>query len=142
MNILDWTVIASFTALVIGMSWRIGRRQKNQSDYYLGARSIPFWLVGSSLAANQVSAISLVGAPAFIALKAGGGLRWLQYELAIPLAMLFIILVLLPAYSKLGGSTIYEYLEHRFGKTARYALGLVFLISRSLGAGVVLLATS
>ncbi len=142
MNSFDWTVIASVTALVIGMSWLIGRRQKNQSDYYLGGRSIPFWLVGSSLAANQVSAISLVGAPAFIALKAGGGLRWLQYELAIPLAMLFIILVLLPAYSKLGGSTIYEYLEHRFGKTARYAIGLVFLISRSLGAGVVLLATS
>ncbi len=142
MNSFDWAVIAAITALVIGMSWQVGRRQKNQADYYLAGRSIPFWLAGSSLAANQVSAISLVGAPAFIALKAGGGLRWLQYELAIPLAMLFIISVLLPAYSRLGGSTIYEYLEHRFGKTARYALGLVFLVSRSLGAGVVLLATS
>lgn len=142
MNILDWMVIASITALVIGMSWLVGRRQKNQSDYYLGGRSIPFWLAGASLAANQVSAISLVGAPAFIALKTGGGLRWLQYELAIPLAMLFIISFLLPAYSRLGGATIYEYLEHRFGKTSRYALGFVFLLSRSLGAGVVLLATS
>jgi len=142
MNILDWTIIASVTALVIVMSWLVGRRQKDQTDYYLGGRKIPYWLAGSSLAANQVSAISLVGAPAFIALKAGGGLRWLQYELAVPLAMLFIASVLLPAYSRLGGATIYEYLGHRFGKTARHTLALVFLVSRSLGAGVVLLATS
>ncbi|MDI9426246.1 MAG: sodium/solute symporter [Spirochaetota bacterium] len=142
MNILDWAIISALTALILGMSYMVGRRQKDQSDYYLGGRRISYWLAGSSLAANQVSAISLVGAPAFIALKAGGGLRWLQYELAVPLAMLGIIALFLPAYSRLGGATIYEYLEERFGKTSRYTLSMVFLISRSLGAGVVLLATS
>ena len=142
MNILDWAIISALTALVLGMSYMVGRRQKDQSDYYLGGRRISYWLAGSSLAANQVSAISLIGAPAFIALKAGGGLRWLQYELAVPLAMLGIIALFLPAYSRLGGATIYEYLEERFGKTSRYTLSMIFLISRSLGAGVVLLATS
>ncbi len=125
MNILDWMVIASITALVIGMSWLVGRRQKNQSDYYLGGRSIPFWLAGASLAANQISAISLVGAPAFIALKTGGGLRWLQYELAIPLAMLFIISFLLPAYFARRRHDI-RYLEHRLGKSRGTRSGSCF----------------
>ncbi len=142
MGLLDWTITGLYTLSVIVMSFLVGRRQKSREDYFLGGRKVPYWLVGSSLMANQVSAISLIGAPAFIAVRAGGGLRWLQYELAIPLAMVFIMLVLVPVYWKTGGITIYEYLERRFGTAARSALSLVFLISRSMGAGVILLATS
>ncbi len=134
-------MIASITALVIGMSWLVGRRQKT-SPTTTWEEKHPL-LAGRRIAgANQISAISLVRRTGLFALKTGGGLRWLQYELAIPLAMLFIISFLLPAYSRLGGATIYEYLEHRFGKISRVRAGFVFLLSRSLGAGVVLLATS
>ncbi len=61
----------------------------------------------------------------------------------MPLAMIVIIMVLLPVYWRRGGTTIYEYLEGRFGAPSRLAMGFIFLVrSRSLGAGVILLATS
>ena len=55
------------------------------------------WPIALSIMATQVSAVSLIGAPAFVALKPGGGLRWLQYELAVPIALIALILVVRPA---------------------------------------------
>ncbi len=142
MELIDWLVLITYIILVIGMSYLIGRKQKNQEDYYLGGRRIGAWQVGSSLMANQVSAISLIGAPAFIAIRAEGGLTWLQYELAVPLAMIFIIAFLVPLFWKTGGITIYTYLERRFGLAARTLVGMIFLVSRSMATGVALLTTS
>jgi SSS family solute:Na+ symporter len=95
-----------------------------------------------SILANQVSAVSLVGAPAFVALREGGGLRWLQYELALPLAMLLLVAALVPALRSVPGSSIYAYAEARFGRDARRALAGAFLLSRGLSLGVILYATS
>jgi SSS family transporter len=138
---IDWIILFLYIVVIIMMSWLIGRRQKSQEDYYLGGRVMPAWQIAFSVMATQVSAISLIGAPAFIALKANGGLVWLQYEFAIPLAMMLIMLVLIPLYHKTRGITIYEYLEKRFGKMTRMLISAVFLISRGLGSGVALLAT-
>ena len=71
---LDWIIVIIYISIIIGMSYIIGRSQRNQEDYYLGSRSLPYWQVSFSLMANQVSAISLIGAPAFIAIKNNGGL--------------------------------------------------------------------
>ena len=141
MTQLDWGVLVIYIAGIVGMAAMIGRKQKSQEDYYLGGRQIPSWQVALSVMATQVSAISLIGAPAFIALKSGGGLVWLQYEFAVPLAMILIMLILVPIYHRMKSITIYEYLEVRFGVTARSLISLVFLLSRGLGTGVALLAT-
>ncbi len=142
MTIYDWIVIFIYLSIVVGISYAIGKKQKNQEDYYIAGKTLKYWQVGSSLVANQVSAISLVGVPAFIAIKRGGGLKWLQYEFAVPLSMVVIILVLIPVYRKKLKISIYEYLEQRFGSFSRSLLSFVFLISRSLASGVALLATS
>jgi SSS family transporter len=142
MALLDWLIIAATIVLVIRVGYRLSLRQHDEIDYFLGGRRIPGWPVGLSLLANQVSAISLVGAPAFIAVKAGGGLRWLQYELAVPLAMVAIIVILLPLFRNSRSISIYHYLEERFGPLLRLLVTLVFLLSRSLGSGVILLATA
>lgn len=142
MAALDWLILAATAALAVGIGARLSRRQEDEVDYFLGGRRLRGWQVGLSLVANQVSAISLVGAPAFIAVKANGGLRWLQYELAVPLAMAFILVVLLPLFRGMGAISIYRYLDERFGPRLRLLVTLVFLASRSLGSGVVLLATS
>ena len=141
MTPIDWTILAFYLVFIVGMSWWIGRRQRSQEDYYLGGRSMPSWQIALSVMATQVSAISLIGAPAFIALRSGGGLVWLQYEFAIPLAMMLIMLVLVPIYHQTRAVTIYEYLERRFGSATRTTISLVFLVSRGLGSGVALLAT-
>lgn len=142
MTIIDWIVLSGYILLMIGLGGWVGRRQHSQRDYYLGGQAVPPWQVALSVLATQVSAISLVSAPAFVALRPGGGLVWLQYEFAIPLAMIGVMVWLVPAYRRTGGVTIYEYLEGRFGAATRSAVGLVFLVSRGLGAGVALLATA
>jgi hypothetical protein len=77
---------------------------------------------------------TMVGAPAFVALREGGGLRWLQYELALPLAMVVLIVMFLPALRSVPGSSIYAYAEQRFGHPTRQALAGSFLLSRGLSA--------
>jgi SSS family solute:Na+ symporter len=141
MATIDWIILIAYILLIISISWFIGRRQKSQEDYYLGGRSMKPWQIALSVMATQVSAISLIGAPSFIALKLNGGLVWLQYEFAIPLAMMLIMFILVPLYHKTRAITIYEYLENRFGKSTRTTISAVFLISRGLGSGVALLAT-
>jgi len=141
MNSLDWIILFLYILFIIGMGWYVGKKQTSREDYYLGGRRMPPWQIGLSIMATQVSAISLIGAPAFIALKGNGGLVWLQYEFAIPLAMIAIMLVLVPVFRKTRAITIYEYLELRFNENVRTVVSLIFLISRGLGAGVALLAT-
>lgn len=142
MTTVDWIVLGGYILLMLGLGGWVGRRQHTQRDYYLGGQAVPPWQVALSVLATQVSAISLVSAPAFIALRTGGGLVWLQYEFAIPLAMIGVMVWLVPAYRRTGGMTIYEYLDQRFGPATRAAVSLVFLVSRGLGAGVALLATA
>ena len=141
MAVLDWSILTLYILLIIGMSWYVGRNQKSQDDYYLGGRRMPAWQIAFSVMATQVSAISLIGAPAFVAVRQGGGLVWLQYEFAIPIAMIVIMLVLIPVYHRMKGITIYQYLENRFGRETRLGISAVFLLSRGLGSGVALLAT-
>ena len=87
----------AYLAGLVGLSWAIARRQRTGDDYFLAGRSMGTAPLAASILANQASAVSLVGAPAFVALREGGGLRWLQYELAVPIAMLALIAFLLPA---------------------------------------------
>src|SRR5688572_28713546 len=85
---LDYLVLAVYGAAMVVLAVVVGRKQESRADYYLAGRSVPAWQIAASILASQISAASLVGGPAFVALKEGGGLVWLQYELAIPLAMI------------------------------------------------------
>ncbi len=139
---VDWAIVLAYIGGIVGLSWAIARRQRTGTDYFLAGRDMGALPLGASILANQASAISLVGAPAFVALREGGGLRWLQYELALPLAMLLLIAWLLPALRSVPGASIYQYAELRFGRGTRRALAAAFLLSRGLALGVVLYASS
>jgi SSS family solute:Na+ symporter len=139
---LDVAVVLVYLAGIVGMSFAFARRQRTGGDYFLAGRRMGRVPLALSIVANQVSAVSLVGAPAFVALRDGGGLRWLQYELALPLAMLLLVAALLPALRSVPGSSIYAYAEARFGRDARRALAGAFLLSRGLSLGVILYAAS
>lgn len=86
--------------------------------------------------ATQLSAISFVSAPAFVALKAGGGMKWLSFEFSVPLAMFFLMIVLIPPLFRSGVVSIYEFVERRFDASTRLLLSIVFQISRALATGV------
>ena len=139
---IDVGIVIFYLAGVVGVSYAIARRQHDGVDYFLAGRRLRGSTLAISILANQASAVSLVGAPAFVALREGGGLRWLQYELALPVAMLVLIVLLLPALRSVPGSSIYAYAEQRFGRRTRQALAASFLLSRGLSLGVILYASA
>jgi SSS family transporter len=139
---LDLSILGAYLALVVLMSYAFARRQRTGDDYFLAGRRMGGTVLALSILANQASAVSLVGAPAFVALGAGGGLRWLQYELGLPLAMLALVVLLLPALRSVPGSSIYRYADGRFGAPTRRLLAGAFLLTRGLSLGVILYASS
>lgn len=136
MNYLDWIVIAVYIAFLIALSFYLSKKQKNIEDYYLGGRTIPWWAIGVSTMATQLGAISFISAPAFVALKPGGGLKWLGFEFAVPLAMVFIMIFIIPVIHRTGSISLYEYLEKRFDVSTRTIVSIIFQISRALATGV------
>ena len=136
MNQLDWAVIALYIVGLIAFSSFLSRGQQDPEDYFLGGRNLPWWAIALSTMATQLSAISFISAPAFVALREGGGLIWLGYEFAVPLAMIFIMIVILPFLHRQHFVSIYEYLERRFDRGTRTLISIIFQISRALATGV------
>jgi SSS family solute:Na+ symporter len=86
--------------------------------------------------ATQCSTNSILGAPAFIAFSLGGGLIWMQYELALPFAMAIVLLFLYPTLRALKLVSIYAFLEERFDRSTRLTLSATFQIIRALATSV------
>lgn len=133
---LDWTVIGVYLLGLILFSVFLSRRQHSRADYYVGGRAIGVWPIAISTMATQCSTNSILGAPAFVAFSAGGGLVWLQYELAVPLAMLAIMVFLLPVFRAMHLVSVYEYLERRFDLKTRLALSGLFQLIRAFATAV------
>ncbi|MDX1672560.1 MAG: sodium:solute symporter [Balneolaceae bacterium] len=142
MNYLDWLVVGFYVVMLITISYYLSKGQETTDDYYLGGRTFRWWQVGLSTMATQLGAVSFISAPAFAGLREGGGLQWLTYEFAVPLAMLFLMLVIFPPLYKSGIVSIYEYLERRFGTSTRLILSIVFQFSRAFAAGITVYAVA
>jgi SSS family solute:Na+ symporter len=142
MTLLDWSIIITYLLAMIALSVYLGRGQSSQEDYFVGGRKLPWWAVGLSTMATQTSAISFISIPAFVAVRSRGGLTWLQYELAVPLAIMLVMAFLLPFFRRLRLVSVYEYLELRFHPSVRRLVSLVFLVSRGLGTGVAVYASA
>jgi len=140
MNYIDWLIIAVYGAGLIGISIYLSKNQEDTNDYFLGGRSFSWWPVGLSSMATQLGSISFISAPAFVGFREGGGMIWLTYEFAVPLAMILLITVIFPPLYKSGITSIYEYLEQRFGYGTRALLSLVFQFSRAFAAGITIYA--
>lgn len=133
---LDWLVIALYITFLVGFAWWLSRRQESRVDYYVGGRNVHPWPVALSIMATQCSTNSILGAPAFVAFAAGGGLVWLQYELAVPLAMIALILFVTPLFRQLQLISVYAYLEQRFDLKTRLTLSGLFLFIRAFATSV------
>jgi SSS family transporter len=139
-NVLDWLVIFLYFAGIVGFAAYCGRGQKNAHDYFLAGRKIKWWQSGVSTMATQLSAVSFVSAPAFVALKSGGGLKWLAYEFAVPFSLVLVMAVMIPVLHRKNHISIYAYLEDRFDPGVRALVSILFLLGRGCATGVALLA--
>ncbi|MCK0068486.1 sodium:solute symporter family transporter [Kordiimonas laminariae] len=141
MDFLDYAIIAGYLIALLGMGYFF-KENTDKKDYFLGGRSMGTVPLTLSTMATQLSAISFISAPAFVGLKSGGGMVWLAYEFAVPLAMILLLMFILPPLYRSGVVSIYEYLEGRFGISTRMLISTVFQISRSFGTGIMVYATA
>lgn len=139
MNAIDYMVVAVYLCALLLFGFAL-RKQSNEGDYFLGGRSMGWFPLTLSTMATQLSAISFVSAPAFVGLREGGGLKWLTYELSLPLAMILVMFVIAPALYKAGIVSIYDYLEKRFGQSTRILISASFQIVRSFATGIMVYA--
>ncbi len=135
MNWLDYSIVVLYIVFFLGMGFFF-KDNKDSKDYFLGGKSMGWFPLSLSTMATQLSAISFISAPAFVGLKLGGGMKWLTFEFAVPLAMIFIMIVIIPPLFRSGVVSIYEFVEKRFSTSTRLILSVVFQISRALGTGV------
>jgi SSS family transporter len=135
MNWLDYSIIITYILFFLGMGYFF-KENKNSNDYFLGGKSMGWFPLSLSTMATQLSAISFISAPAFVGLKLGGGMKWLTFEFAVPIAMLAIMIFIIPPLFRSGVVSIYEFVEKRFSVSTRLILSIVFQISRALGTGV------
>ena len=139
MNILDYIVVAAYLGGLLLFGFML-RKQSSEGDYFLGGRTMGWFPLSLSTMATQLSAISFISAPAFVGLREGGGLTWLAYEFAVPLAMILVMFVIAPALYRAGVVSIYDYLERRFSRSTRILISLFFQIVRSFATGIMLYA--
>lgn len=135
MNWLDYAIIVTYILFFLGLGFFF-KDNKDSKDYFLGGKSLGWFPLSLSTMATQLSAISFISAPAFVGLKLGGGMKWLTFEFAVPLAMIFIMIIIIPPLFRSGVVSIYEFVEQRFAPSTRLILSIVFQISRALGTGV------
>ena len=141
MNALDYAIIVAYLAILLGLGYFF-KEQHSKKDYFLGGRQLGVIPLTLSTMATQLSAISFISAPAFVGLREGGGMVWLSYEFAVPLAMLLLMVYVLPALYRSGVLSIYDFLESRFGLSTRLLISFVFLISRAFGTSIAIYATA
>ena len=133
----DWIVlVATLAAIVIFGVWK-GRRQKRLAQYLLADRQLQWYTVALSVMATQASAITFLSTPGQAYTD---GMRFVQFYLGLPIAMVILSITAVPIYHRLKVFTAYEYLETRFGLPTRALLAGIFLLQRGLGTAMTLYA--
>ena len=137
MSTLDWTVLLIYLAGIVVFGYWVGRNNRKLDDFFLAGREMPWWAVGLSVMATQISAITFVGTTGQ---GYGDGMRFLVVYFALPFAMVILCLTLVPFFYRAKVFTAYEYLEQRFDLKTRTITSLLFLLQRGLAVGITLYA--
>lgn len=139
MRFLDWAVVVAYLVYIIWDGVRMTKYSDRVEGYFLADRSLPWWAVGLSVMATQLSAITLVGTTGQ---AYADGMRFIQFYYGLPLAMVILCITAVPFFYRAKVFTAYEYLERRFDARTRSLTSLCFLVSRGLGVGVIIAAPS
>jgi Na+/proline symporter len=139
MRFLDWAIVVAYLVYVILDGVRKTKGSDKIEGYFLANRGLPWWAVGLSVMATQMSAITLVGTTGQ---AYSDGMRFIQFYYGLPLAMVILCITLVPFFYRAKVYTAYEYLEKRFDAKTRSLTSFFFLMSRALSVGVVIAAPS
>ena len=139
MHWLDWAIVATYLVYIVYDGLRLTKKSDEIEGYFLASRSLPWWAVGLSVMATQLSAITLVGTTGQ---AYSDGMRFIQFYFGLPFAMVILCLTAVPFFYRAKVFTAYEYLERRFDSKTRSLTSFFFLVSRGLSCGVIVAAPS
>jgi SSS family transporter len=137
MHWLDWVVVGTYLVWMVYDGLKRTKGSDHLEGYLLASRSLPWWAVGLSVMATQLSAITLVGTTGQ---GYADGMRFVQFYFGLPLAMVLLSVTLVPFFHRARVFTAYEYLERRFDAKTRLLTSVLFLVSRGLSCGVIVAA--
>lgn len=137
MSTIDWLVLFGTLAFIIIYGVWKSKNTKTLSTYLLADRQLPWYHIGLSVMATQASAITFLAGPGQ---AYQSGIGFVQFYFGLPLAMIFISIVIIPIFHKLNVYTAYEYLENRFDLKTRSVTAFLFLLQRGLSTGITIYA--
>ena len=137
MHWINWLIVGAYVVWVVVDGIRKSKDTDTVSGYFLANKSLSWWVVGLSVMATQLSAVTMIGTPGQ---GATDGMRFIQLYLGLPLAMVILGVTIVPLLHGAGVYTAYEYLERRFDSRTRSLTSFLFLISRGLSAGAIMAA--
>jgi SSS family solute:Na+ symporter len=137
MRAFDWVVVVAYIGWIVIDGLRRSRNTDKVDGYFLASRSLPWWAVGLSVMATQMSAVTICCTTGQGYLS---GLRFVQMYFGLPLAMVILSLTVVPFFTRARVYTAYEYLERRFDVRVRSLASFLFLAGRALALGVTLSA--
>jgi len=134
MHLLDWAIVIAYIAWLVSDGIKRTKLDRTTESYFLANRSMPWWAVGLSVMATQLSAVTLVGTTGQ---GYNDGLRFVQFYYGLPLAMVILCITLVPFFYRAKVYTAYEYLERRFDLKTRAFTSFLFLLSRGMSCGAI-----
>jgi SSS family transporter len=137
MGWVNWLIVIVYIVYVAVDGIRRSKETDSVRGYFLANKSLSWWVVGLSVMATQLSAITMIGTPGQ---GATDGIRFVQFYFGLPLAMVILGVTLVPFLHGSGVYTAYEYLERRFDPRTRSLTALLFLLSRGMSAGTIIAA--
>ena len=88
MTAIDWLIVVAYVVWIVYDGLRRSRNTDRVEGYFLANRSLPWWAVGLSVMATQMSAVTLVGTTGQ---AYATGLRFIQFYFGLPLAMILFL---------------------------------------------------
>jgi SSS family solute:Na+ symporter len=131
---LDFVVIVLYFVGMAAMGWYFRRRTGTTEQYFVGGREYPGWLLGVSLFGAAISSITFVGYPAD-AFKTA----YLRYVicLMLPIGVFVVGRWFLPVFRRGRITSVFEYLEWRFGPRTRLYGATVFVIAQAMRISII-----
>ena len=127
-------VIVLYFLMVFGVSWWTTRRHDRDTEtFYRGDRKSPWWVVAIAMIGTSISGVTYVSVPGMVEAKQ---MSYIQMVLGFVCGYFAVAYILLPLYYRLGLSSIYVYLEQRYGRYAHKTGASFFLLSKYLGCAV------
>jgi len=134
-RIVDWLIVAGYFAFVIWLGSRFSKKQTTSTRYFLGDRRLPGWAVGMSIFATIISSWTFLAIPGK---SFKMDMQYLMTISTIPLSALIAVFFIIPIFRNKIQLSAYEYLERRFGLTARFYGNIVFISGHFFKMGMVL----